>query len=392
MMRIHLYCPDCMAEVAKEGTEKGIESMPQPILSDVYELLNDGVYTVHCSKGHNGKVVLKNLKFELLFDLGINAIGDGYYREAVASITSALERFYEFFIKSVWHAHGLSFEVIENNWKAMANQSERQLGAYVVAYSGSFGEVAPLMSNSQTNFRNSVIHKGEIPTREKTIEYAAAILELIDNVLGKLRAKYLEAVKETFEHYTPHYEHQDDSENVLTINHPTIIRADEELPDDDQRRNRNIEYLVEMVLNDRHQHRMWFINDNKKILSVSYGEWLSNRLKKQNQDIEGNEFQVTVNPNASAEECMELLGEQLNGYDSIIEALIELHPEIGSSDLTTVYLSNTSMLAQLYYLYLRVRIYQFMLNENPADKTIKEKYEKAENDLREYHKGLSVAE
>lgn len=217
-------------------------------------------------------------------------------------------------------------------------------------------------------------------------------MELIDNVLGKLRAKYLEAVKETFEHYTPHYEHQDDSENVLTINHPTIIRADEELPDDDQRRNRNIEYLVEMVLNDRHQHRMWFINDDKKILSVSYEEWLSNRLKKQNQDIEGNEFQVTVDPNASAEECMELLGEQLNGYDSIIEALIELHPEIGSSDLTTVYLSNTSMLAQLYYLYLRVRIYQFMLNENPADKTIKEKYEKAEKDLQEYHKGLSIAE
>ena len=393
MMRIQLYCPDCMAEIVKEGKEKGIEGIAQPILSDVYELLNDGVYTVHCSKGHNGKVVLKNLKFELLFDLGINAIGDGYYREAVASITSALERFYEFFIKTVWHAHGLSFEVIETNWKVMANQSERQLGAYVVAYSTSFGEVAPLMSNSQTNFRNSVIHKGEIPTREKTIEYAAAILELIDKVLGKLRAKYLEAVKEAFEYYTPNYKPKDESENVLTINHPTIIQADEEFPEDDQRRNRDIEYLVEMVLKDRHQHRMWFINESdKKTLSVSYEEWLSNRLKKQNQDVEGNEYQVIVNPNATAEECLMMLGEQLNGYDSIIEGLLEMHPEIASSDTMTVFLANTCMRAQLYYLYLRVRIYQFMLNENPTDKTIKEKYEKAEEDLREYHKGLSVAD
>lgn len=124
MMRIHLYCPDCMAEMAKEGTEHGFDGI-RPILSDVYELLNDGVYTIRCPKGHQGVIVLKKLNFELLFDLGINAIGDGYYREAVASITSALERFYEFFIKTVWHAQGLSFEIIDKNWKSMSNQSER---------------------------------------------------------------------------------------------------------------------------------------------------------------------------------------------------------------------------------------------------------------------------
>lgn len=44
-------------------------------LSDVYELMNDGVYTVQCPKGHTGIVVLENLHFELLFGLGINAIG-----------------------------------------------------------------------------------------------------------------------------------------------------------------------------------------------------------------------------------------------------------------------------------------------------------------------------
>ena len=167
MMQVHLYCPDCMAEASKEY-EKGGRRV-DPILSDVYELMNDGVYTVQCPKGHTGIVVLENLHFELLFDLGINAIGDGYYREAVASVTASLERYYEFFVKTVWHAQGIAFEIIDKNWKEMSNQSERQLGAYIVSYSYSFGNVAPLMANSMTKFRNSVIHKGEFPTREKTM-------------------------------------------------------------------------------------------------------------------------------------------------------------------------------------------------------------------------------
>ena len=44
MMQVHLYCPDCLAEMSKQGLEKGFENIT-PILSDVYELLNDGIYT-----------------------------------------------------------------------------------------------------------------------------------------------------------------------------------------------------------------------------------------------------------------------------------------------------------------------------------------------------------
>ncbi len=249
------------------------------------------------------------------------------------------------------------------------------------------------MSNSQTNFRNSVIHKGEIPTREETIEYAGAILGLIDNATVKLRAKYAEAVNETFEHYVPHYESKNESENVLTINHLTIIQVNEDFPEDDQRRNRDIEYLVNMVLQDRHQQRMWFISEeDKRIVSESYEKWLSNRLKKQNHDTIFPEYKVVVNPNATAEECMDMLGEQLSEYDSIFESLRESHPEVSSSDMMTVHLVNSGILARLYYLYLRVRVYQFMLNENPDDETIKEKYQKAEDELREYHNELSFAD
>lgn len=263
MMQIHLYCPDCLAELVELGREKGWGNLP-PVYCNVNELSNDGLYTVTCPKGHTGKVVLKNLNYELLYDLGVNAIADGYYREAVASMTSALERFYEFFIKTSWRIQGVSYEVIEKNWKEMAIQSERQLGAFIVAYTALFGDVAPVMGNNAKNFRNSVIHKGEIPTREKTMDYAKNVLELIDGPLGELQKAHMEVVKEVFEHYVPYYEPTNKDENVLRTNHLTIISTNEVLPEDDLRKNRDIESLIKMVMEDRERIRMRLVDLDKK--------------------------------------------------------------------------------------------------------------------------------
>lgn len=390
MMQVHLYCPDCLAEMSKQGLEKGFENIT-PILSDVYELLNDGIYTVHCSKGHTSKVVLENLTFELLFDLGINAIGDGYYREAVASITSSLERFYEFFVKTIWRTQGLEFELIDNNWKVMSNQSERQLGAYIGAYSSLFGEEVPLMTDSQRSFRNCVIHKGEIPTREKTVVYAGVILGLIDSALEKLHTRFSEVTKETFDHYAPHYDVPKGSdENVLIINHPTIIQAKEALPIDDQRRNRDIDYLVNMVLNDRYPKRIWLHNENdKNRVAEDYDMWLSHRLDCHN-DVESTELQEVLDPCASTEECLDMLGEQLAGYNYIIGSLYEVHPELFSNDMMIAYLGNVQLKSQLYYQYLRVKVYQQLLNNNPDNNDIKVQYEREEQALQEFYNHLSA--
>lgn len=54
---------------------------------------------MHCSHGHKTTTIVQNPKYEILFDIGANAIVDGYYREAVSSFTSSLERFYEYSIK-----------------------------------------------------------------------------------------------------------------------------------------------------------------------------------------------------------------------------------------------------------------------------------------------------
>ena len=63
---------------------------------------------------------MNNLKFELLFELGINALIDGYPREAVSSFASALERFYEFFCQVAALALSIpkwSFRMLGVQWQ-----------------------------------------------------------------------------------------------------------------------------------------------------------------------------------------------------------------------------------------------------------------------------------
>lgn len=252
MMLLHLYCPTCFKELIERGQENDFESLP-PLYSDVYEVLDKGIYKTQCPKGHKGTIVVNNLKFELLFDLGLNAIIDGYYREAVASITSAMERFYEFFIKVSWRIAKVEYENIEKSWKLIANQSERQLGAYISSYSNLFCEHPLVMKNNMTSFRNSVVHKGEIPDKDKTIEYVQYVLNLIDSSLDKLKSAYPDIVHEVYEHYLPQYNTTKD-EDVLTINNLTTLTI-QPLVDDDIRKNREIKSLLEMIKNDRHQLR-----------------------------------------------------------------------------------------------------------------------------------------
>jgi hypothetical protein len=98
------------------------------------EWQDDGRYEVTCPKGHTSITILQEQKFELLFDIGAYALIDGYYREAVSSFTSSLERFYEFFVASVLFENGIGEDVLTSTWKQVVNQSERQLGAFMFLY------------------------------------------------------------------------------------------------------------------------------------------------------------------------------------------------------------------------------------------------------------------
>lgn len=78
--------------MAKNHMEKFMMVLPWNIQKTVFIFFE-------CQKGHKNFVILQEERFETLFQIGANAIIDGYYREAVNSFTTSLERFYEFSIK-----------------------------------------------------------------------------------------------------------------------------------------------------------------------------------------------------------------------------------------------------------------------------------------------------
>ena len=124
------------------------------------EWQDDGRYQTTCPKGHTSITILQEQKFELLFDIGAYAIVDGYYREAVSSFTSSLERFYEFVIKSILLDAQMSENLIKETWNSVSSQSERQFGAFLFLYLNNFNRVhRRYLARSLLNFAMKLFTK-----------------------------------------------------------------------------------------------------------------------------------------------------------------------------------------------------------------------------------------
>jgi hypothetical protein len=125
-------------------------------------LQDDGLYDVICPEGHQTTVRLANEKFELLFDSSGLALLDGYLYEAVSSIAVALERFREFYIRVIALKHlggkesgmerlarilsiGEAFGPLEQTWKKVKQQAERQYGAFLFLYLLETGKPSPFV-------------------------------------------------------------------------------------------------------------------------------------------------------------------------------------------------------------------------------------------------------
>jgi hypothetical protein len=165
-------------------------------------LHDSGVHEIKCPKGHEYSVVLRAAKYEILYDVGMNSLGDGYTRESVSSFASSLERFYEFFIKFQITSSKISPELAEQAWKTVSNQSERQLGAFTYLYLLSLGKLPPELSSSDRGFRNKVIHKGYIPSVDEAMGFGKVVYEHIMAVVSDLEVKY--GRNKLFEFYTSH--------------------------------------------------------------------------------------------------------------------------------------------------------------------------------------------
>lgn len=138
--------------------------------------------------GRRNAHALRQEKFEVLFDFGALAFMNGYYREAVTDFATALERFFEFFVRTVFRERGLPDDAVESTWKLMSRQSERQLGAFAALYLNTTSQSPDFLrpERLQASFRNGVVHKGRMPSQEEAAAYAETVHALIRRLLSEL--------------------------------------------------------------------------------------------------------------------------------------------------------------------------------------------------------------
>ena len=166
------------------------------------ELEGEHRFRVTCPNGHTSVIGLRQPRFKILFESGAHALLDGYYREAVATVATSLERFHEYWLRVTFLQRGTPVEALDAAWKVVARQSERQYGAFVLEYLRERGVAPPQFSNKFVEFRNNVVHKGLFPSRADTVAYAEEVLRLVAQMnreLNELAPKGVAAVQAELE-------------------------------------------------------------------------------------------------------------------------------------------------------------------------------------------------
>lgn len=188
---ISTYCDECSEEAEKRGN-KYLHNTP-PEFTPI-ELNENGIYSLQCPNNHTKWFFLQEQLFQILFDLGVLSVSDGYTREAVSSFATSLERFYEFIIKLILLSDNIHESLITKYWNVVSKQSERQFGSYLSLFSYKFNQLPPFPSNKWIEFRNDIMHKGKIPSESITIEYGQLISDLIFDILFLLKDYYKEDI------------------------------------------------------------------------------------------------------------------------------------------------------------------------------------------------------
>ncbi|WP_162549660.1 hypothetical protein [Hymenobacter nivis] len=191
-MKLAIPCTSCFF-LLPDG-QRGLNS-PQP--TSLRELGNTSLYDITCDRGHQQRGWLTNHKFEILFESGINALKDEYYREAVTSFAVALERFYEFSIILFLMDNFFDERQVQRGpdtlpkfgkfWNGTLKQSERQIGAFCSLYINEFGQIPLLFDESE--LRNKVIHAGYIPSCKQALDFGEGVNKSIKEFCKKYDEK-----------------------------------------------------------------------------------------------------------------------------------------------------------------------------------------------------------
>lgn len=190
-MRIIAPCPTCLQEQSEGGKQPRFNAIAG-------ELDDNGSIHVTCEHGHYGIVVYDSRRYEVLVESAARAFLDGYTNEVVAVMSSALERAYEFYIRVSCRAKSLSVGVIEDTWKVVAAQSERQFGAFQFLHL--IDQRIPYRLNPFiTEIRNKVIHRGKIVREPEALEFAEKVFKVIRELESIMESKFPQFVLEESE-------------------------------------------------------------------------------------------------------------------------------------------------------------------------------------------------
>jgi hypothetical protein len=170
----------------REASEKLCSTGTSTSVRFLYAEMDDnGVVYLTCEKGHKTAEIYRGRKYQFLFESGCRALLDDYTNEAVSSLSAALERAYEFFLRVTYRKLGLSSSLLDASWKHVIAQSERQFGAFLLLYPAIAGEPFEIPERIP-QLRNRVIHRGYIARFDEVLEYAESIFVLIRKIMHVL--------------------------------------------------------------------------------------------------------------------------------------------------------------------------------------------------------------
>lgn len=190
-MKIKLMCPECAPERDGSGTWF------------VEKIREDDLYTGKCPMGHDLLLATQTLPHEMLFEIALNAVVDGYHREAVSSFMASMERFFEFAIRVICNKNAVPHARFNENWNVICKQSERQVGAYIFLYLSEFKTGPRLLSSKMVKLRNDVVHNGKMPNRNDALAFGDDVYKVIQDAARQLRLALLDQVNNVLgEHVT----------------------------------------------------------------------------------------------------------------------------------------------------------------------------------------------
>lgn len=184
-MEITLFCSPCKSI----AMQSHLNSDPSDIIGSheikqtAFEVdLNDDLHGIGiCPHGHVTFVDVAAHRPDILYISAIKSFHRRCYSESILSFSSALERSHETFIKCFCIQNGSSMESVNGMWKEIQHQSERQYGAFCLAY---YNTTKTHWEADQNfiKFRNNIVHKGKLATHKEAEEYAVYITEMIGKI------------------------------------------------------------------------------------------------------------------------------------------------------------------------------------------------------------------